>query len=296
MGGTVYNRHDRKDRELVKGILDSGKAIEQRNVYDFPSLVVPEKVVPENPWASELEKARTDLSVRVPFEYSSEGAGLIKRHQQQAQKGAQLAKKDAVGQLTALTGGYGSSYAQAKGEEIYNSTMQDSLEIIPELYQLALARYNNETAEMQGEFMDVFKKYNSWDNTPVTPMGDTPAKETEPLSLSEIQKLDDTFLELANEGKYKDILFRLESLPLGGNEKIRYMSLIPEEWLETYYEGGDLDLVEGNAEKWISKETNVEKWTEIILKVITAGDTSGLTDEERKIYQMLAPLTDGLPS
>lgn len=51
---------------------------------------------------------------------------------------------DTMGQAAALTGGYGNSYAQTAGQQAYQGYLQQLNNIVPELYQMALDRYNQE--------------------------------------------------------------------------------------------------------------------------------------------------------
>lgn len=59
------------------------------------------------------------------------------------------AMQDTMGQAAALTGGYGNSYAAAAGNQAYQAWLGQLNNKIPELYQLALQRYNTEGADMQ---------------------------------------------------------------------------------------------------------------------------------------------------
>ena len=55
-----------------------------------------------------------------------------------------MAMQDTMGQAAALTGGYGSSYAQNVGQQTYNQYMTGLADVIPELYQMAYSRYQDE--------------------------------------------------------------------------------------------------------------------------------------------------------
>ena len=55
-----------------------------------------------------------------------------------------MAMMDTLGQAATLTGGYGNSYAQGAGQQAYQSYLQGLNDKIPELYQLALERYDRE--------------------------------------------------------------------------------------------------------------------------------------------------------
>ena len=54
------------------------------------------------------------------------------------------AMEDTMGQAAALTGGYGSTYSQNAGQQAYNAYLQKLNEVVPELYNAAYNRYNQE--------------------------------------------------------------------------------------------------------------------------------------------------------
>lgn len=72
-------------------------------------------------------------------------------YQQYKDKYVQLGKdamQDTMGQAAALTGGYGSSYAQNVGQQAYNSYLQQLNGVVPELYQMAYAQYQDKGNEL----------------------------------------------------------------------------------------------------------------------------------------------------
>ena len=56
--------------------------------------------------------------------------------------------QDTIGQAAALTGGYGSSYGQAVGQQQYDAYLQDLNDVIPELYSQAYQQYSDEGDKM----------------------------------------------------------------------------------------------------------------------------------------------------
>ena len=60
--------------------------------------------------------------------------------------------QDTMGQAAALTGGYGSSYAQTAGQQTYQNYMQQLQEQLPELYNMELQRYNQEGENLSNQF------------------------------------------------------------------------------------------------------------------------------------------------
>jgi hypothetical protein len=81
--------------------------------------------------------------------------------------------QDTMGQAAAMTGGYGSSYASAAGNQAYQSYLSQLNDVVPELYGMALDRYNAEGSELYnqyslladqenqdyGRYMDEYNKY-----------------------------------------------------------------------------------------------------------------------------------------
>lgn len=81
--------------------------------------------------------------------------------------------KDTMGQAAALTGGYGSSYAESAAQQQYDAYLQQLGDIVPELYTLAYSRYQDEGDALQerydmlsglrdreyGEYTDALDRY-----------------------------------------------------------------------------------------------------------------------------------------
>ena len=62
------------------------------------------------------------------------------------------AMADTIGQASAMTGGYGNSYATTAGSQAYQSYLQQLNNNIADYYNLALGAYNSETDRLQGNF------------------------------------------------------------------------------------------------------------------------------------------------
>lgn len=97
-----------------------------------------------NKWADELEGLYGQISNREKFSYDMNNDAFYQQYAQQYANNAKLAMEDTVGQVSALTGGYGNSYAATAGQAMYNQQMQGLNDKATELYQLALQQYNAE--------------------------------------------------------------------------------------------------------------------------------------------------------
>ena len=102
-----------------------------------------------SPYTDKINEITTQLLDRPAFEYNAADDQMWQQYLDKYQQGGKLAMKDSMGQAAALTGGYGSSYGQAVGQQTYDAYMQEAADILPELEQQAWDRYNTQGAELQ---------------------------------------------------------------------------------------------------------------------------------------------------
>lgn len=93
---------------------------------------------------AELERLYAAITGRPAFSYDPASDPVYNSYAQSYRRRGRLAMRDTMGQAAALTGGYGSSYAQSVGQQQYDSYLQRLGEALPELYGMALQRYNAE--------------------------------------------------------------------------------------------------------------------------------------------------------
>lgn len=99
-------------------------------------------------YSDQIDQLINNLSNRK-FSYDINGDPLYQQYKTQYMNQGKQAMEDTIGQASALTGGYGNSYAAAAGNQAYNSYLDQLNSKIPELYQLALSKYNTEGADLQ---------------------------------------------------------------------------------------------------------------------------------------------------
>lgn len=93
---------------------------------------------------AELERLYAAITGRPAFSYDPASDPVYNSYAESYRRRGRLAMRDTMGQAAALTGGYGSSYAQSVGQQQYDSYLQRLGEALPELYGMALQRYNAE--------------------------------------------------------------------------------------------------------------------------------------------------------
>ena len=95
-------------------------------------------------YADQLDSIYQQIMNRPDFRYDLNGDMLYQQYKDQYTRNGQQAMMDAMGQAAALTGGYGSSYAQAAGNQAYQQYLTQLNGVIPELYDRAYNHYNQQ--------------------------------------------------------------------------------------------------------------------------------------------------------
>lgn len=99
-----------------------------------------------------LQAAYDKLVNRDKFSYDLNGDALYQQYKDQYTTQGKLAMMDAMGQAAALTGGYGSSYAQSAGQQAYQGYLQKLNEVVPELYGMAYDQYQQEGQDLLNQY------------------------------------------------------------------------------------------------------------------------------------------------
>jgi len=95
----------------------------------------------QSKWQGQLDDTMSKITNRKPFQYDVSRDALYNQYKDQYVHNGKLAMQDTMGQAAALTGGYGNSYAQSVGQQAYQNYLTGLTDKIPELYQLALSKY-----------------------------------------------------------------------------------------------------------------------------------------------------------
>lgn len=115
-------------------------------------------------YQNDLAAAVDAIKNREKFSYNAAEDNLYNIYKEQATRAGRQAMEDTQGKAAALTGGYGSSYGQTAGQQVYNSYMNDLNSKIPELEQLAYQRYQQEGQDLY----NLASLYQGLDNTDYT--------------------------------------------------------------------------------------------------------------------------------
>ena len=103
-------------------------------------------------WQSQLNDVMDKILNREKFSYDLNGDALYKQYKDQYTNQGKMAMMDTMGQAAAMTGGYGNSYAQNVGQQAYQGYLQQLNDKIPELYNLALSKYQMEGDDLARQY------------------------------------------------------------------------------------------------------------------------------------------------
>ena len=122
----------------------------------------------QSKYQGQIDQVMENIANRKPFQYDVNGDALYQQYKDRYTQMGRQAMQDTMGQAAALTGGYGNTYAQNAGQQAYVAYMQGLTDKIPELYQLALDKYDRDA---QAE-KDKYNLYKDADATDYSRWGD----------------------------------------------------------------------------------------------------------------------------
>lgn len=105
----------------------------------------------QSQWKEQLDGIMDKILNRGGFNYDVNGDALYQQYKDRYMQQGKLAMQDTMGQAAALTGGYGNSYAQNAGQQAYEGYLQGLNDKVPELYSLAMEKYQMEGDDLNAK-------------------------------------------------------------------------------------------------------------------------------------------------
>ena len=101
---------------------------------------------------ADLDSILNQYLNREKFSYDFNSDALYQQYRDKYIKQGKLAMADTMGQAAAMTGGYGNSYAASAGNQAYQASLENLNDIVPELYAMALDRYNQQGQDLANQY------------------------------------------------------------------------------------------------------------------------------------------------
>ena len=103
-------------------------------------------------WEDELNKAYSDYTNREKFSYDPTTDAGYNHYKQAYLQMGKLASKDAIGQASTLSGGYGNSWATTVGAQQYMNYAGQAAQAIPTFQNMALQQYQMEGDQLVNRY------------------------------------------------------------------------------------------------------------------------------------------------
>lgn len=163
MAELVKNEEEQQEREMdrssVKLVTAAGEGVSQDYSNTMAALKENEFALPE--FSSSYDEQITELYNKIvsreAFKYDPMSDSLYGQYRERYARMGEMAMRDSMGKAAALTGGYGSSYAQKVGQQEYDEYLQKLGEVMPELYAAAYQRYKDQGEALESQYQRLTK-------------------------------------------------------------------------------------------------------------------------------------------
>lgn len=103
-------------------------------------------------YSDKLSEMMDTIMNREKFSYDVDTDPLFQQALASAMNKGNQAMQDTIGQASALTGGYGSTYATTAGNQAYNSLIEDAYDNVADYYNMAMQAYQMEGDELYRQY------------------------------------------------------------------------------------------------------------------------------------------------
>ena len=137
-----------------------------------------------------------------PFSYDVNSDALYQQYADQYTRLGNMAMQDTMGQAAAMTGGYGNSYATTAGNQAYQGYLQQLNEVVPELYQMALNKWQMGKDDLYDQYGLLLSEYEREYGV----HSDQYNQLLDALGLARSDYYDGADMHYTEQGNYNDIL------------------------------------------------------------------------------------------
>lgn len=138
---TTYTQRQYTESDAVKKLREQMEAQNTAKPVDYTSK-----------WQPQIDTTIGNILNRKDFQYDVNADALYNQYKDRYVNLGKQAMQDTIGQAAALTGGYGSSFSQLAGQQAYQGYLQGLTDKIPELYQIAMDRYNQQGQDLYNQY------------------------------------------------------------------------------------------------------------------------------------------------
>ena len=163
----VSDETARELSRLEQGYTPSDQVTAARAEYDRLYAAQPGDY--QSSFAGQLAALYDQISTRPDFRYDPTRDVTYQRYAADYQRRGLAAMEDTMGRAVSLTGGYGSSYAQAAGQQAYGRQLEELSALLPKLEDSARRRYDAQGQAMERQYQLLQQRentdYSRWNDT-----------------------------------------------------------------------------------------------------------------------------------
>lgn len=102
-------------------------------------------------YSDKVDAMMSKIENRAAFSYDMDKDPMFQSYLSSMMDKGKLAMMDTIGQASALTGGYGSTYATGAANGAYNNYISEAYDNVKDYYGMALDAYNTETSNLYNQ-------------------------------------------------------------------------------------------------------------------------------------------------
>lgn len=140
----TYTPYQKKEYQQSQKVTDAQNAL-QHHQQNKPGEY-------QSQWQQQMNDLLSQYQNRGQFQYDVNADAMYQQMLDRYVRQGQQAMMDTMGQAAALTGGYGNSYAQTAGQQTYQNYLQGAYDMMPQFYQMALDRYQNDGDQLLNQY------------------------------------------------------------------------------------------------------------------------------------------------
>lgn len=150
----------------------------------------------------DLDSVYSNIKNYGDFSYDVNSDALYQQYANQYIQQGKMAMQDTIGQASAMTGGYGNSYAATAGNQAYQGYLQQLNDKVPELYQLALNKWQMGKDDLYDQYGLLLKEYEREYGL----YSDEYNRLLDQLGLARNDYYDGADMHYTEQGNYNDVL------------------------------------------------------------------------------------------
>ena len=252
----------------------------------------------------DLDSVYSNIKNYGDFSYDVNSDALYQQYADQYTRLGNMAMQDTMGQAAAMTGGYGNSYATTAGNQAYQGYLQQLNEVVPELYQMALNKWQMGKDDLYNQYGMLLSEYEREYGL----HSDQYNQLLDALGLARSDYYDGADMHYTEQGNYNDVLGKGFSDDMAiwdanqsqsnweknHNLSERELQMAEEAWAYEKAAMGDIGLVSGGGSSSGGTTSGSNGGSGGNSTVITGGKVPSAIAEKAATYKSNDALDDYL--